>query len=161
NPSPYMYYIRMGAETIVGASPEMLVRVEGGHVETRPIAGTRRRGATPEQDDALAEELRANEKECAEHVMLVDLGRNDVGRLARVGSVRVAEYMALERYSHVMPLVSRVQGTLDGAADRLDALAATFPAGTLTGAPKIRAMQIVGGLEPTRRGLYGGSVGYL
>jgi anthranilate synthase component 1 len=161
NPSPYMYFIRMGADAIIGASPEMLVRVEGRHVETHPIAGTRRRGATPDEDQRLAEELRRNDKERAEHVMLVDLGRNDIGRVAEVGSVRVPEFMALERYSHVMHLVSRVEGKLERGADRLDALKATFPAGTLTGAPKIRAMQIIGGLEPTRRGLYGGAVGYL
>jgi anthranilate synthase component I len=161
NPSPYMYFIRMGQDAIVGASPEMLVRVEGRHVETHPIAGTRRRGATAEEDILLGEELRRNEKERAEHVMLVDLGRNDIGRVAEVGSVRVPTFMALERYSHVMHLVSRVEGRLAAEQDRLDALVATFPAGTLTGAPKIRAMQIIGGLEPTRRGLYGGAVGYL
>jgi anthranilate synthase component 1 len=161
NPSPYMYYIRLGREAIVGASPEMLVRVEGRHVETHPIAGTRPRGATPEEDQRLAEELRRNEKERAEHVMLVDLGRNDIGQVAEVGSVRVPQFMALERYSHVMHLVSRVEGRLAEDRDRLDALVATFPAGTLTGAPKIRAMQIVGALEPSRRGLYGGAVGYL
>jgi anthranilate synthase component 1 len=161
NPSPYMFYIRMGHDAIVGASPEMLVRVEGRHVETHPIAGTRRRGTTPDEDQRLAEELRRSEKERAEHVMLVDLGRNDIGRVAEVGSVRVPQFMALERYSHVMHLVSRVEGRLDDGRDRLDALVATFPAGTLTGAPKIRAMQIVGGLEPSRRGLYGGAVGYL
>jgi anthranilate synthase component 1 len=137
------------------------VRVEGRHVETHPIAGTRRRGTTPDEDQRLAEELRRNEKERAEHVMLVDLGRNDIGRVSEVGSVRVPQFMALERYSHVMHLVSRVEGQLAADRDRLDALVATFPAGTLTGAPKIRAMQIVGALEPTRRGLYGGAVGYL
>ena len=161
NPSPYMFFIRMGKEAIIGASPEMLVRVEGRHVETHPIAGTRRRGTTPDEDQRLAEELRRNEKEKAEHVMLVDLGRNDLGRVAEVGSVRVPQFMTLERYSHVMHLVSRVEGKLADDRDRLDALVATFPAGTLTGAPKIRAMQIVGGLEPSRRGLYGGAVGYL
>jgi anthranilate synthase component 1 len=161
NPSPYMFFIRMGKDTIIGASPEMLVRVEGRHVETHPIAGTRRRGATPEEDQRLADELRRNEKERAEHVMLVDLGRNDIGRVAEVGTVRVPQFMTLERYSHVMHLVSRVEGQLADGRDRLDALAATFPAGTLTGAPKIRAMQIVGALEPDRRGLYGGAVGYL
>ncbi len=161
NPSPYMFFIRIGGQSIIGASPEMLVRVEGTHVETHPIAGTRRRGATPEEDQLLAEELRRSEKERAEHVMLVDLGRNDLGRVCQVGSVRVPQYMALERYSHVMHLVSRVDGQLDADCDRLDALVATFPAGTVTGAPKIRAMQILGGLEPTRRGLYGGAVGYL
>ncbi len=161
NPSPYMFFIRIGRQAIIGASPEMLVRVEGRHVETHPIAGTRRRGGTPEEDQRLAEELRRSEKERAEHVMLVDLGRNDVGRVAAVGSVRVPQFMALERYSHVMHLVSRVDGQLAEDRDRLDALVATFPAGTLTGAPKIRAMQIIGALEPTRRGLYGGAVGYL
>ncbi len=161
NPSPYMFFIRMGRDAIIGASPEMLVRVEGRHVETHPIAGTRRRGATAEEDQRLAEELRRNEKERAEHVMLVDLGRNDVGRVAEIGSVRVPQFMALERYSHVMHLVSRVDGQLSAECDRLVALGATFPAGTLTGAPKIRAMQIIGGLEPSRRGLYGGAVGYV
>jgi anthranilate synthase component 1 len=161
NPSPYMFFIRMGREAIIGASPEMLVRVEGRHVETHPIAGTRRRGETAEEDQRLADELRRNEKEKAEHVMLVDLGRNDIGRVCEVGSVRVPQFMTLERYSHVMHLVSRVEGRLADGRDRLDALEATFPAGTLTGAPKIRAMQIVGTLEPTRRGLYGGAVGYL
>jgi anthranilate synthase component 1 len=161
NPSPYMFFIRMGAEAIVGASPEMLVRVEGRHVETHPIAGTRRRGTTPDEDQRLADELRRSDKERAEHVMLVDLGRNDIGRVAAIGSVRVPTFMALERYSHVMHLVSRVEGQLADDRDRLDALVATFPAGTLTGAPKIRAMQIIGDLEPTRRGLYGGAVGYL
>jgi anthranilate synthase component 1 len=161
NPSPYMFFLRMGQEAIIGASPEMLVRVEGRHVETHPIAGTRRRGATAEEDQRLAEELRRNEKERAEHVMLVDLGRNDIGRVSEIGSVRVPQFMALERYSHVMHLVSRVEGRLADDRDRLDALVATFPAGTLTGAPKIRAMQIIGALEPTRRGLYGGAVGYL
>ncbi len=161
NPSPYMFFIRLGRDAIVGASPEMLVRVEGRHVETHPIAGTRRRGATGDEDQRLAEELRRSEKERAEHVMLVDLGRNDIGRVSEIGSVRVPQFMALERYSHVMHLVSRVEGRLADDRDRLDALVATFPAGTLTGAPKIRAMQIVDGLEPTRRGLYGGAVGYL
>jgi anthranilate synthase component 1 len=161
NPSPYMFFIRSGPDTIIGASPEMLVRVEGGHVQMHPIAGTRRRGGSAEEDATLAAELHADEKERAEHVMLVDLGRNDVGRVASVGSVRVSQYMEIERYSHVMHMVSRVEGELAPGRDRLDALAATFPAGTLTGAPKIRAMQIVGALEPTRRGLYGGAVGYL
>jgi anthranilate synthase component 1 len=161
NPSPYMFYVRMGREAIIGASPEMLVRVEGRHIETHPIAGTRRRGRTEDEDRRLADELRRNEKERAEHVMLVDLGRNDIGRVAEVGSVRVPQFMTLERFSHVMHLVSRVEGTLAADRDRLDALVSTFPAGTLTGAPKIRAMQIIGGLEPSRRGLYGGAVGYL
>jgi anthranilate synthase component 1 len=161
NPSPYMFFMRIGGDAIIGASPEMLVRVEGRHVETHPIAGTRRRGATPEEDVRLADELRRNDKERAEHVMLVDLGRNDIGRVSEVGSVRVPQYMTLERFSHVMHLVSRVEGTLADDRDRLDALVAAFPAGTLTGAPKIRAMQIIGGLEPSRRGLYGGAVGYV
>ena len=161
NPSPYMFFIRVGPDAIVGASPEMLVRVEGTHIETHPIAGTRRRGATPEEDQRLADELRRNEKERAEHVMLVDLGRNDIGRVAAIGSVRVPQYMTIERYSHVMHLVSRVEGRLADGADRLDALVSTFPAGTLTGAPKIRAMQIIGTLETSRRGLYGGAVGYV
>lgn len=161
NPSPYMFFIRHGAQAIIGASPEMLVRVEGSRVETHPIAGTRPRGATPEEDQRLAEELRRSDKERAEHVMLVDLGRNDLGRVCAVGSVRVPQYMTLERFSHVMHLVSRVEGQLAEDCDRLDALAATFPAGTVTGAPKIRAMQLLNTLEPTRRGLYGGAVGYL
>jgi anthranilate synthase component 1 len=161
NPSPYMFFMRIGGDAIIGASPEMLVRVEGRHVETHPIAGTRRRGTTPDEDVRLAEELRRNDKERAEHVMLVDLGRNDIGRVSEIGSVRVPQYMALERFSHVMHLVSRVEGRLADDRDRLDALVAAFPAGTLTGAPKIRAMQIVGALEPTRRGLYGGAVGYV
>jgi len=161
NPSPYMFFIRHGGKAIIGASPEMLVRVEGSRVETHPIAGTRRRGASPEDDQQLADELRRSEKERAEHVMLVDLGRNDLGRVCAVGSVRVPQYMALEKFSHVMHLVSRVEGQLANDCDRLDALAATFPAGTVTGAPKIRAMQLLNELEPTRRGLYGGAVGYL
>ena len=161
NPSPYMYFIRMGEVAIVGSSPEMLVRVEGRRAETHPIAGTRPRGETDEDDQRLAEELAANEKECAEHVMLVDLGRNDLGRVSEFGSVQVPQYMGLERYSHVMHLVSRVVGTLDEEHDRLDALAACFPAGTVSGAPKIRAMEIIADLEPSRRGIYAGAVGYL
>ena len=161
NPSPYMYFIRLGGVSIVGSSPEMLVRVEDRQVETHPIAGTRPRGATAEADAALAAELRADEKERAEHVMLVDLGRNDVGRVSAYGSVRVPRYMDLERYSHVMHLVSRVVGELADGRDRIDALAACFPAGTVSGAPKIRAMEIIDELEPTRRGIYAGAVGYL
>ena len=161
NPSPYMYYIRMGGLAIVGSSPEMLVRVEGRRVETHPIAGTRPRGRSEEEDLRLAEELKRNEKERAEHVMLVDLGRNDVGRVAEVGTVRVPQYMALERYSHVMHLVSTVEGRLAEERDHLDALVSCFPAGTVSGAPKIRAMQILAGLEPTRRDLYAGAVGYI
>jgi anthranilate synthase component 1 len=161
NPSPYMYYIRMGALAIVGSSPEMLVRVEGRQVETHPIAGTRPRGRTEDEDLRLAEELKRNEKERAEHVMLVDLGRNDIGRVAEYGSVRVPQYMALERYSHVMHLVSTVEGRLAEDRDHLDALVACFPAGTVSGAPKIRAMELIAGLEPTRREIYAGAIGYL
>ena len=143
NPSPYLYYLSFEEVRVIGSSPEDLVRKEGDRAETYPIAGTRPRGATPEADLALAEELLADEKERAEHVMLVDLGRNDLGRVSAVGSVRVPQFMTLERYSHVMHLVSRVEGTLADDRDRLDALVACFPAGTLTGAPKIRAMQII------------------
>ena len=161
NPSPYMYFIRMGALAIVGSSPEMLVRVEGRKAETHPIAGTRPRGTNDEEDLRLAEELKRNEKERAEHVMLVDLGRNDLGRVCAYGSVRVPQYMALERYSHVMHLVSTVDGRLADDHDHLDALVACFPAGTVSGAPKIRAMQILSELEPTRREIYAGAIGYL
>jgi anthranilate synthase component 1 len=161
NPSPYMYFIRLGGLSIVGSSPEMLVRVEGRHAETHPIAGTRPRGANDEEDLRLAEELKRNEKERAEHVMLVDLGRNDLGRVCEFGSVRVPQYMALERYSHVMHLVSTVDGRLAEDQDHLDALVACFPAGTVSGAPKIRAMQILTALEPTRRDVYAGAVGYI
>ena len=161
NPSPYMYFMRVGGLAIVGSSPEMLVRVEGTRVETHPIAGTRPRGQSEEEDLRLADELKRSEKERAEHVMLVDLGRNDLGRVCEYGSVRVPQYMALERYSHVMHLVSTVEGRLSEGQDRLDALAATFPAGTVSGAPKIRAMEILSGLEPTPRGIYGGAIGYL
>jgi anthranilate synthase component 1 len=161
NPSPYMYFMRMGGLAIVGSSPEMLVRVEGGRVETHPIAGTRPRGANEQDDLRLGEELKRNEKERAEHVMLVDLGRNDLGRVCEFGSVRVPQYMALERYSHVMHLVSTVDGRLAADRDRLDALVACFPAGTVSGAPKIRAMQIISALEPTRRDVYAGAVGYI
>jgi anthranilate synthase component I len=161
NPSPYMYFIRMGRLAIVGSSPEMLVRVEGRRVETHPIAGTRPRGTNDEEDLRLAEELKRNEKERAEHVMLVDLGRNDLGRVCEYGSVRVPQYMALERYSHVMHLVSRVEGRLADDRDHLDALVACFPAGTVSGAPKIRAMEVLAELEPTARGLYGGAIGYI
>jgi anthranilate synthase component 1 len=161
NPSPYMYFLRLGGRSIVGSSPEMLVRVEGRRLETHPIAGTRPRGATEEDDVRLAEELKRNEKERAEHVMLVDLGRNDIGRVAEYGSVRVPTYMALERYSHVMHLVSIVEGRLAEPHDRLDALVACFPAGTVSGAPKVRAMEIIAELENRRRGVYAGAVGYL
>jgi len=161
NPSPYMYFIRMGGVSIVGSSPEMLVRVEGSRVETHPIAGTRRRGRDEEEDLRLAEELKRNEKERAEHVMLVDLGRNDVGRVCAYGSVRVPQFMGLERFSHVMHLTSIVEGRLAEDRDRLDALVSCFPAGTVSGAPKLRAMQIIKELEPSGRGLYAGAVGYL
>ena len=161
NPSPYMFFIRMGERSIVGASPEMLVRVEGRHAVTHPIAGTRPRGKTEEEDQRLADELKRNEKERAEHVMLVDLGRNDIGRVCDYGTVRVPTFMTLERYSHVMHMVSVVEGQLAEGRDRLDALVSCFPAGTVSGAPKVRAMQIINELEPTRRGLYAGAVGYL
>jgi anthranilate synthase component 1 len=161
NPSPYMFFIRMGDRSIVGSSPEMLVRVEGRHAITHPIAGTRPRGKSAEEDVRLGEELKRNEKERAEHVMLVDLGRNDIGRVCDYGTVRVPTFMTLERYSHVMHLVSVVEGQLAEGRDRLDALVSCFPAGTVSGAPKVRAMQIINELEPTRRGLYAGAVGYL
>jgi anthranilate synthase component 1 len=161
NPSPYMYFLRIGPRAIVGSSPEMLVRVEGRKVQTHPIAGTRPRGRTDEEDQRLAEELKRNEKERAEHVMLVDLGRNDVGRVSAYGTVRVPTYMSLEKYSHVMHLVSIVEGKLDDQHDRLDALVACFPAGTVSGAPKVRAMEIIAELENRRRGVYAGAVGYL
>jgi len=156
-----MYYLRMGDSTILGSSPEMLVKVSGGEVEYRPIAGTRPRGKTEEEDKRLEEELRADHKERAEHIMLVDLGRNDIGRVCEFSSVRPNEIMFVERYSHVMHLVSSIRGRLRPDADSYAALAACFPAGTLTGAPKVRAMEIIDELEPTRRGLYGGSVLYL
>jgi anthranilate synthase component 1 len=161
NPSPYMYFIRMGDVSIVGSSPEMLVRVEGSRVETHPIAGTRPRGRNDEEDMRLAEELKRNEKERAEHVMLVDLGRNDVGRVCEYGSVRVPQFMGLERFSHVMHLTSIVEGKLADDRDRLDALVSCFPAGTVSGAPKVRAMQIIKELESSGRGIYAGAVGYL
>ncbi|MGE3510201.1 MAG: anthranilate synthase component I [Vicinamibacterales bacterium] len=161
NPSPYMYFIRVGGVSVVGSSPEMLVRVEGTRVETHPIAGTRPRGRSGEEDQRLGEELKRNEKERAEHVMLVDLGRNDVGRVCDYGTVRVPQFMALERFSHVMHLTSVVEGTLSAERDRLDALVSCFPAGTVSGAPKVRAMQIIRDLEPGGRGLYAGAVGYL
>ncbi len=160
NPSPYMYYLALGDSHIIGTSPEMLVRVEEGLVETHPIAGTRRRGADPEEDDALEIELKGDEKERAEHVMLVDLGRNDIGRVSQPGSVKVGDFMIVERYSHVMHLVSRVTGRLRPELSAYDALRACFPAGTVTGAPKIRAMEIIAELEQDRRGPYAGAVGY-
>ncbi|SEQ04211.1 anthranilate synthase component 1 [Solimonas aquatica] len=161
NPSPYLYCMNLGDHHVVGASPEVLARVENGLVTVRPIAGTRKRGATPEADAALAAELLADPKEIAEHLMLIDLGRNDVGRVAQIGSVRLTEKMVIERYSHVMHIVSNVTGQLKAGLDALDALAAIFPAGTLSGAPKVRAMEIIDELEPVKRGIYGGAVGYL
>jgi len=160
NPSPYMTYLKLGGLSLVGASPEPLVRVEGRRVMTRPVAGTRGRGGSPEEDAVLAEELLADEKERAEHVMLVDLGRNDLGRVSEVGSVELASFMEVERYSHVMHIVSTVEGDLREGLTALDALAAAFPAGTVSGAPKVRAMEIIDELEPTRRGPYAGATGY-
>jgi anthranilate synthase component I len=161
NPSPYLFFVRMPDFEVVGASPELLVRVEGDRMTTHPIAGTRPRGATPAEDEALAESLRADPKERAEHVMLVDLGRNDLGRVARAGSVAVTKFMEVERYSHVLHLVSNVEARLRPDRDALDGLRSIFPAGTLSGAPKVRAMQLIAELEKERRGLYGGAVGYL
>jgi anthranilate synthase component 1 len=160
NPSPYMYFLQLDGLNVCGSSPEILVSEHHGQVRTRPIAGTRRRGATPEQDLALERELLADEKERAEHIMLVDLGRNDLGRVCNYGTVAVDELMVIERYSHVMHIVSNVVGQLRVDKDQFDVLRACFPAGTLTGAPKIRAMEIIDELEPTRRGPYGGAIGY-
>jgi anthranilate synthase component 1 len=160
NPSPYMFYLQMDDHTLVGASPEVMVRVEGREITLRPIAGTRRRGATEAEDRALERELLADPKERAEHVMLVDLGRNDVGRVAETGSVEVTELMTVERYSHVMHIVSNVRGRLREGCDAYDAFRATFPQGTVSGAPKIRAMEVIDELEPVRRGVYAGAVGY-
>lgn len=161
NPSPYMFYYDMGDHHVVGASPEILVRLENGTVTARPIAGTRPRGKTREQDLALAEELLADPKERAEHVQLMDLGRNDVGRVAVTGSVKVTDNMMIERYSHVMHIVSNVEGQLKPGMDAIDVIKATFPAGTVSGAPKVRAMEIIDELEPSKRGIYAGAVGYL
>jgi anthranilate synthase component I len=161
NPSPYMYYMSFRDFEIVGSSPEPLVTVGGTHAETRPIAGTRPRGATPAEDAALAEEMLADEKERAEHLMLVDLGRNDLGRVSRPGTVKMQSFMEVERYSHVMHLVSSVTGELNEGVSGTDALRAVFPAGTVSGAPKVRAMEIIDELEPTRRGPYAGAIGYL
>ena len=161
NPSPFLFFIQMKDFAIVGSSPEILVRVRGGKVTIRPIAGTRPRGATPERDAALEKELLADQKECAEHLMLLDLGRNDVGRVAEFGSVKVTDQFMVERYSHVMHIVSNVEGDLKEGKDSLDALMAGFPAGTVSGAPKVRAMEIIDELEPDRRGFYGGCIGYL
>ncbi|MBI4885392.1 MAG: anthranilate synthase component I [Actinobacteria bacterium] len=161
NPSPYMFYFDFGDSQLVGASPEILVRREGNKVTLRPIAGTRRRGTTPDEDLAMEVELVGDPKERAEHLMLIDLGRNDVGRIARVGSVRVTEQMQVERYSHVMHMVSNVEGDVEPSLTSMELLKATFPAGTVTGAPKVRAMEIIDELEPERRGVYAGAVGYL
>ena len=161
NPSPYMYFVHCGDCHIVGSSPEILARVQDGKVTVRPIAGTRPRGKTPEQDVALGHELLADPKEVAEHLMLIDLGRNDAGRVSQVGQVKVTEQMVIERYSHVMHIVSNVEGVLRQGVSALDVLKATLPAGTLSGAPKVRAMEIIDELEPVKRGIYGGAVGYL
>jgi anthranilate synthase component I len=161
NPSPYMYHLVLDGVEIVGSSPELLVRVSDSHITLRPIAGTRRRGATPAQDEELSAELLADEKERAEHVMLVDLGRNDVGRVAKYGTVKVTELMKVEKYSHVLHIVSQVEGDLNDGLSALDVFRATFPAGTMTGAPKIRAMEIIDELEPVSRGPYAGAIGYI
>ena len=161
NPSPYLFYLRLGEAAMVGASPELLVRVEDGRVAVRPIAGTALRGRTPAEDERLAQELLADPKECAEHVMLIDLGRNDVGRVCKSGSVKLTERMVIERYSHVQHIVSHVEGELRDDLDALDALRSCHPAGTVSGAPKVRAMQIIDELEPLKRGPYAGAVGYL
>ncbi len=161
NPSPYMFYYDMGNFHVVGSSPEILVRLEGGLITLRPIAGTRPRGSTREADQRLAEELLADPKECAEHLQLLDLGRNDTGRVAVTGSVKVTENMQIERYSHVMHIVSNVEGKLKPGLSALDVLRASFPAGTVSGAPKVRAMEIIDELEPSKRGIYAGAVGYL
>lgn len=161
NPSPYMFFVRTPGRTVCGASPETMVRIEDGVATVRPIAGTRPRGRHEEQDSALAKELRADPKEIAEHVMLVDLGRNDLGRISETGTVQITERMIIERFSHVMHMTSNVQGVLKAGCDTFDVVRAVFPAGTLSGAPKVRAMQIIDALEPVGRGLYGGAVGYI
>jgi anthranilate synthase component 1 len=161
NPSPYLFFVRVPSFEVVGASPELLLQVEGDRLTTHPIAGTRPRGATAAEDAILAEQLQRDPKERAEHVMLVDLGRNDLGRVSRPGTVTVSKYMDVERYSHVLHLVSHVEGRLRPDLDALDALRSVFPAGTLSGAPKVRAMQLIAAAEGERRGLYGGAVGYL
>ena len=161
NPSPYMFYIKLGAKTLIGASPEMLVRCSGKKLEYRPIAGTRKRGKTETEDWILAEDLRSDTKEISEHVMLVDLGRNDLGRVSEYGSVEVAELMKIEKYSHVQHLVTSLKSRLRDGFDRFDALASCFPAGTVSGAPKVRAMQIIDELEPSKRGVYAGAIGYI
>jgi anthranilate synthase component 1 len=161
NPSPYMFFLKLGEYSVIGSSPEMLVRIVNGKAYYRPIAGTRPRGASEDEDALLAEELKADEKEKAEHIMLVDLGRNDLGRVCEFGSVEVLDLMLIEKYSHVMHLVSSLRGDLRKDLDRFDALMACFPAGTVTGAPKVRAMEIIDALEPTRRGVYAGAILYL
>lgn len=161
NPSPYMFYFDFEDFHVVGASPEILVRLEGDTVTVRPIAGTRKRGTSFDEDQALATELLADEKECAEHLQLLDLGRNDAGRVAKTGTVKVTEKMTIERYSHVMHMVSNVEGKLQPGLNALDVLKATFPAGTVSGAPKVRAMEIIDELEPVKRGVYAGAVGYI
>jgi anthranilate synthase component 1 len=161
NPSPYMFYLNLKDFHIVGSSPEILVRLEDNTVTVRPIAGTRRRGVTPEHDLELEKDLLADPKEIAEHLMLIDLGRNDIGRVAEIGTVKLTEKMIIERYSHVMHIVSNVTGTLKQGHSAFDVLAATFPAGTVSGAAKIRAMEIINELEPVKRGVYAGAVGYI
>ena len=160
NPSPYLFYLKMDDTVLLGASPEVMVRLEGKQIELRPLAGTRPRGRTPEEDQAMEKDLLADEKERAEHIMLVDLGRNDVGRVSEIGSVKVTALMDVERYSHVMHIVSNIQGFLAAGKNAFDVFEATFPAGTVSGAPKIRAMEIIEELEPIRRGPYAGAVGY-
>jgi anthranilate synthase component 1 len=160
NPSPYLFFLKLDGLILIGSSPEVMVRLEEGVAELKPIAGTKRRGQNEQEDRLLADELLSDPKERAEHIMLVDLGRNDLGRIARIGTVQVTQLMVVERYSHVMHLVSHIQAQLSAGRDAFDVLRATFPAGTLTGAPKIRAMEIIEELEPIRRGPYGGAVGY-
>ena len=161
NPSPYMYFLDLDGFEVIGSSPEILVRLEEGLVTLRPIAGTRKRGANEEEDQALEAELLADKKEIAEHLMLIDLGRNDVGRVSQAGSVSLTENMVIERYSHVMHIVSNVTGQARAGMSAIDALRAALPAGTLSGAPKVRAMEIIDELEPVKRGIYGGAIGYL
>ena len=160
NPSPYLFYLKMNDTVLLGASPEVMVRLENGQIELRPLAGTRRRGRTEEEDLAMERDLLADEKEKAEHIMLVDLGRNDVSRVAETGSVKVTELMKVERYSHVMHIVSNIRGSLAPGKSAFDVFRAAFPAGTVSGAPKVRAMEIIEELEPVRRGPYAGAVGY-
>jgi anthranilate synthase component 1 len=161
NPSPYMYFVDLGETQIVGSSPEILARLKDGKVVVRPLAGTRKRGATEEEDQALEAGLLADPKERAEHVMLIDLGRNDLGRISETGSVEVSDSFAIERYSHVMHIVSQVQGTVREGLSYMDVLKATFPAGTLSGAPKVRALEIIQELEPHKRNIYGGAIGWI